>query len=166
MVKEGTFIIGNHADELTVSPDPSPWLCDAYAPQPWIPVLSLLPTEPVPFLSLPCCLHTLDAKFDQLVFVPPAHPHTPATGFDEGLESGQSRYKAYLMWLGYCGMLCGWKWEKEPLRVPSTKGWGIVGRKRWSSDDDWTCREWALEQVNGVRSRGAFKVRVKEGKEH
>jgi hypothetical protein len=31
------------------------------------------------------------------------------------------------MWLGWCGLMCGWEWEKEPLRVPSTRGWGIIG---------------------------------------
>ena len=28
------------------------------------------------------------------------------------------------------------------------------------------CRSWALEQVQGVRERGEFKIRVKAGKEH
>ena len=95
--------------------------------QPWIPLLSLLPSDPVPYLSLPCCLHTLDASFTHLEYKPPPHPHTPALGFEDGLEPGQSRYKAYLMWLGWCGLQCGWEWEKEGLRIPSTKGWGIVG---------------------------------------
>jgi tRNASer (uridine44-2'-O)-methyltransferase len=72
-------------------------------------------------------MHTLDASIDSLTFSAPPHAHTPPGGFEEGLESGQSRYKAYLMWLGWCGLMCGWEWEKEPLRVPSTRGWGIVG---------------------------------------
>lgn len=36
------------------------------------------------------------------------------------------------MWLGWVGLMCGWEWEKEGLRVPTTKGWGIVGK---SSND-------------------------------
>lgn len=72
------------------------------------------------------------------------------------------------MWLGWVGLKCGWEWEKEGLRIPSTRGWGIVGRKRWAKDekDLRECREWAMEQVEQVRARGAFKVRVKEGKDH
>ena len=89
--------------------------------------MSLLPSTPVPFLSLPCCLHTLDGAFMSLTFDPPPHAHTPAGGFGKGLGEGLSRYKAYLMWLGWCGLQCGWEWEKEGLRVPSTRGWGIVG---------------------------------------
>lgn len=69
------------------------------------------------------------------------------------------------------------------MRVPSTRGWGIVGkyevprgedvadkigRNRWATTPEQVreCREWALEQVQQVRARGAFKVRVKEGKDH
>ena len=156
--------------------------------QPWIPLLSLLPSTPSPYLSLPCCAHTLDAKFTKTVFNPPAHAHSPAGGFDDGLEPGASRYKAYTMWLGYTGLLCGWLWEKESLRIPSTRGWAIVARRRWTKGagevgadgenvngkygdtakevTDRACRAWALEQVNGVRARGAFAVRAKEGKDH
>ena len=127
-IKQGTFLIGNHADEITVR---SGFWQNKTIPddgdKPWMPLLSLIPPTPVPHLSLPCCLHTLDGWFDRLHFSPPAHPHTPLGGFETGLEPGQSRYKAYLMWLGWCGLQCGWEWEKEGLRVPSTKGWGIVG---------------------------------------
>jgi tRNASer (uridine44-2'-O)-methyltransferase len=71
------------------------------------------------------------------------------------------------MWLGYCGLLCGWHWEKESLRIPSTRGWAIVARRRWATAaDDRAAREWALGEVDGVRARGAFVVRMKEGKEH
>ena len=72
-------------------------------------------------------MHTLDATFDAMSFQSPDHPHGPKGGFEEGLEPGQSRYKAYLTWLGWCGLMCGWEWEREPLRVPTTKGWAIVG---------------------------------------
>jgi tRNASer (uridine44-2'-O)-methyltransferase len=115
-------------------------------------------------------------------YKPPPHPHSPEGNFEAGLEQGQSRYKSYLMWLGWVGLNCGWEWETEPLRIPSTRGWGIVGmfpswsyvvhansiaRNRWTKVDELDeCRSWALEQVVGVRERGSFKIRVKEGKEH
>lgn len=46
----------------------------------------------------------------------------------EGLDEGQSRYQTYIMWLGYCGWKAGWTFEKEPLRVPSTRSWAIIGK--------------------------------------
>jgi tRNASer (uridine44-2'-O)-methyltransferase len=162
-VKDGVFLIGNHSDELTVS-QRHPFCTNT---QPWIPLLSLIPRTPVPHLSLPCCLHTLDGKWTKTVFNPPAHAHSPAGGFDDGLEPGASRYKAYTMWLGYNGLLAGWQWEKENLRIPSTRGWAIVARRRWTdAEGDRAAREWALSEVNGVRTCGAFAVRVKEGKDH
>ncbi len=47
-------------------------------------------------------------------------------GLGKGLDPG--RYGSYLKWLGWVGIECGWKWEKEALRIPSTRGWGIVGQ--------------------------------------
>lgn len=43
-----------------------------------------------------------------------------------------------------------------------------VARNRWADTVEQLeeCRIWALEQVLGVRERGDFKIRVKEGKEH
>ena len=43
-----------------------------------------------------------------------------------------------------------------------------IARNCWTGNDAElkSCREWALEQVRGVRERGDFKIRVKEGKEH
>lgn len=43
-----------------------------------------------------------------------------------------------------------------------------IARKRWADDTDKlaACRAWALEQVQGVRERGDFQIRIKEGKEH
>jgi tRNASer (uridine44-2'-O)-methyltransferase len=134
-IQEGMFLIGNHADEMTVSrvweANPirtigSTCLCPIH--QPWLPLLSLIPKTPSPFLSLPCCLHTLNGAFTLSKFVPPEpHAHMPPADFEEGLGQGESRYKAYLKWLGWMGLKCGWIWEKEPLRVPSTKSWGIIG---------------------------------------
>jgi len=44
----------------------------------------------------------------------------------------------------------------------------IIARNRWAKNQEGLgeCRRWALEQVLGVRERGEFKIRVKEGKEH
>jgi tRNASer (uridine44-2'-O)-methyltransferase len=104
----------------------------------------------------------------------------PQGEFEQGLEQGESRYKAYLKWLGWTGLNCGWKWEIEPLRVPSTKSWAIVGmccalkepfnwlmsyrsctaRTRWATTQEQIdqCRGFALQQINKVRQDG-FLVR-------
>ena len=44
----------------------------------------------------------------------------------------------------------------------------MTARKRWTTsvEELRACREWALEQVQGVRDRGAFKVREREGKDN
>jgi tRNASer (uridine44-2'-O)-methyltransferase len=44
----GTFLISNHADELTI----------------WTPILAALsnPAEPLPFLNIPCCSHALSGE--------------------------------------------------------------------------------------------------------
>lgn len=141
-IEEGMFLIGNHADEMTVGRLSKPTCFALKADrslsdldrsgllQPWLPLLSLIPKTPSPHLSLPCCLHTLNGLFTHQAFVPPqSHKHMPKGDFEEGLEKGESRYKAYLKWLGWTGLNCGWLWEKEPLRVPSTKSWGIIGQR-------------------------------------
>nr|ODN92317.1 hypothetical protein L204_05416 [Cryptococcus depauperatus CBS 7855] len=110
IVKDGVFLIGNHADELT----------------PWLPLLSLIPQAPVPYLSLPCCLHNLDSPFSVLDFEPPSHPHAPVQGYDANLDEQKGLYKSYIIWLGWIGVNCGWEWKAERIRG-ELKSWGIVG---------------------------------------
>jgi hypothetical protein len=45
------------------------------------------------------------------------------------------------MWLGWQGLMCGWDWEKEGLRVPSTRSWGIVGEFSKAP-----CVSWSVER--------------------
>lgn len=44
---------------------------------------------------------------------PSKHSALPGSRLEDGMEQGESRYKAYLMWLGWVGVMCGWEWEKE-----------------------------------------------------
>jgi tRNASer (uridine44-2'-O)-methyltransferase len=59
--KAGTFIISNHADELT----------------PWTPILAAIshPTDPLPWLAIPCCSHALSgARYRYPVSNPTSPP--------------------------------------------------------------------------------------------
>jgi tRNASer (uridine44-2'-O)-methyltransferase len=59
----GTFIVSNHADELT----------------PWTPILAALssPNDPLPWLAIPCCSHALSgAKYRYSVATPVSRPQT------------------------------------------------------------------------------------------
>jgi len=66
------------------------------------------------------------------------------------------------VWLASLSVHCGWAVEVEMLRIPSTRNWAIVGRKRVGSleaaDDN------VEELIEDVRKRGQFKTRHPEGK--
>ncbi|KAG8167241.1 hypothetical protein KVR01_002930 [Diaporthe batatas] len=92
-----TFIISNHADELT----------------PWTPILARL--SDCPFIMIPCCSHNLTgARFR----APP--PKDKA--------ESPSAYNSLCAWVVEIAKDCGWKVEKEMLRIPSTRNTAFVGR--------------------------------------
>lgn len=130
-LKQGVFIIANHADELS----------------PWTPVIATL-CSASGFLSIPCCTWSFDARFERsqlplrgsatshgeaaFSFAPPAD--TDVDDFVESLRLGgmggdasKSAYTAYRVWLACLGMRCGWVPENETLRIPSTRNWALVG---------------------------------------
>lgn len=96
---KGTFIISNHADELT----------------PWTPILATLSESP--FIMIPCCSHNLTgAKF-----------RAPAP---KESETSSSTYASLVSWVDGLAQDCGWKVEKEMLRIPSTRNAALIGRER------------------------------------
>jgi tRNASer (uridine44-2'-O)-methyltransferase len=100
-----TFIISNHADELT----------------PWTPILANL--SECPFMMIPCCSHALSgARFR----APPPK--------DAGASS--SAYASLVAWVSKLATECGWKVEKEMLRIPSTRNTALIGRCREIPFDD------------------------------
>ncbi|KAF8589158.1 DUF1613-domain-containing protein [Ramaria rubella] len=149
-----SFLIGNHADELT----------------PWIPVMStLLPASG--YLSIPCCPWDFDTRFERGVtgaFPVPQfetksveHEHF-ITGLGLGSEAqGATSYSKYRIWLAYLSSACGWKVECEMLRIPSTRNWAIVGRELSNLN---TGHHAAQNIVSAVRERGIYKARTPEGK--
>lgn len=116
-----TFMIGNHADELT----------------PWIPVISsILPASG--YLSIPCCPWDFDARYERggrgFAFAVPQFDNKSSEhrefvsqlGFGEA--QGDTSYSTYRVWLAYLSRACGWKIECEMLRIPSTRNWAIIGK--------------------------------------
>ncbi|GAA5822038.1 hypothetical protein JCM11251_004837 [Rhodosporidiobolus azoricus] len=187
-----SFLIGNHADELT----------------PWLPLFAAAtPGEKVGFLNIPCCLHehvgrferqnyTIPADFLSSLPSPPSSPRSGATinggpssavhpllipfyAPSPSQSSEKSRYIAYQLYLAHLTLLCGFLPEREALRIPSTKNYGMVGRRRlWSlggqegggveEEKKERLREETRERVRElcekVGRKGEWKARKPEGK--
>ncbi|KAN0133932.1 DUF1613 domain containing protein [Lactarius tabidus] len=139
------FLVGNHADELT----------------PWVPLLATR-ARASGYLSIPCCAWGLDARFDRARDVPHCDVDAETLNLGGAGEGAGSSYALYRVWLASLGVHCGWAVEVEVLRIPSTRNWSIVGRKRVGSleaaDDN------VEELIEDVRKRGLFKTRHPEGK--
>ena len=145
---QGTFIISNHADELT----------------PWTPLLASISSSP--FLAIPCCSHNLSGlRFrapsvfnnnsadvlapsyfsahinkSKSIAIAIACPDNDEI-FGQGPEQGDlkdlnikarakqpSAYSSLCDWVAHLAARVGYKVEKEMLRMPSTRNVGIVGR--------------------------------------
>ena len=146
--RQGTFIISNHADELT----------------PWTPLLASISSSP--FLAIPCCSHNLSGlrfrapsvfnnnSADALapsyfaahvnksksIAIAIASPDNEEV-FGQGPEQGDlndlnakarakqpSAYSSLCDWVAHLAARVGYKVEREMLRMPSTRNVGIVGR--------------------------------------
>lgn len=192
----GAFLIGNHADELT----------------PWLPVLAARAGAGAGasgYLSIPCCAWTFERKFERARDRPwavsaaavagtsgSANARQDAQGeqeaaFAAALNLGSdnqlgSAYARYRVWLASLSAWLGWVVEVEVLRIPSTRNWAIVGRKRLPqpppssapqererkqshnagqerlADDVYADRAQAI--IDGVAARGVFRARRPEGK--
>ncbi|CAF9938583.1 MAG: tRNA(Ser) Um(44) 2'-O-methyltransferase [Alectoria fallacina] len=145
---QGTFIISNHADELT----------------PWTPLLASISSSP--FLAIPCCSHNLSGlrfrapsvfnnnSADALapsyfaahinrsksIAIAIACPDNEEI-FGQGPEQGDlndfngkarakqpSAYSSLCDWVAHLAARLGYEVEREMLRMPSTRNVGIVGR--------------------------------------
>jgi tRNASer (uridine44-2'-O)-methyltransferase len=114
LMPRGTFVIANHADELT----------------PWTPVLSTL-RNVSGYISIPCCAWSFDARFQRGIDDSFVDSSNEVEGFVDNLALGgegtSSSYAAYRIWLARLARTCGWKIECDTLRIPSTRNWAIVG---------------------------------------
>lgn len=144
LFERGTFVISNHADELTG----------------WTPLLAYM--SECPFIAIPCCSH----DFGGNRFRAKAGPATeqtsqsqnavpPNNGPTNGPQSGElkkkpradgkppSAYATLCRWLERLTTDVGFVTEKEVLRIPSTRNMAIIGRSRqaeWPADESVTAR--------------------------
>jgi tRNASer (uridine44-2'-O)-methyltransferase len=104
-----TFIISNHADELT----------------PWTPLLAYLSNSP--FIAIPCCSHDLGGtRFRSPVHKKYVTEDPNATGKEKNKQP--SAYAGLCSWVSHLTESMGYKVEKEHLRIPSTRNIAILGR--------------------------------------
>ncbi|RLL99481.1 tRNA(Ser) Um(44) 2'-O-methyltransferase [Aspergillus turcosus] len=160
MFAENTFIISNHADELTV----------------WTPLMAALsnPASPLPFISIPCCSHSLsgaryrypppkankkgsvDRPEDQEVEQNPQ----PAAGDLKALRAAkqQERTDAGMVNSMYGSLTAktmsvaeeiGYEVEKTLLRIPSTRNMGVIGGRR--RIQEWTERAHSAQASQAVK---------------
>lgn len=138
LLPPGCFLIGNHADELSS----------------WIPLLAHAVPDCYGFVNIPCCLFQLDGQhfgknkytfekeeLSRLLGRPDdscAFSHAWKE-YDrgpprQGTSISTTRNINYLRYLSHLHLQAGWHLEKEALRIPSTKNWALVGRRRvWQS---------------------------------
>ena len=104
----GTFIISNHADELT----------------PWTPLLAYLSHSP--FIAIPCCSHDFGGTRCR------APVHTKFLHTDPNEVSAKNKqpsvYASLCSWVSHLTESVGFKVEKESLRIPSTRNIAVLGR--------------------------------------
>lgn len=143
-----TFVISNHADELTV----------------WTPLIAALacPESPLPFLAIPCCSHSLSGSRYRYPLPKGTKPKTatgveeksdqqteqnpqPASGDLKALRAAKEAEKTESgMWTSMYGLLttktitvaeeAGYQVEKTLLRIPSTRNMGVIGGRQLVSE--------------------------------
>ncbi|PFH59463.1 hypothetical protein XA68_12295 [Ophiocordyceps unilateralis] len=102
----GTFIISNHADELTA----------------WTPILAAASRSP--FIAIPCCSHNLAG--DRFRAPPPKRAP----------DGARSTYASLVDWVARIAVDCGWEVETEMLRIPSTRNTCLLARRRLDGQVD------------------------------
>jgi len=147
---EGTFIISNHADELTI----------------WTPIMAALarPEGPLPFLAIPCCSHSFSG--DRYRYSPPQKENIsrelkedepesqkkftidqnaqPASGdlkalrllkekekTEEGIS--ESMYGSLAAKTMEVSREIGYEVQENKLQIPSTRNIGIIGTQSVST---------------------------------
>lgn len=165
----GTFIISNHADELT----------------PWTPLLASISSSP--FLAIPCCSHSLSGlrfrapsvfnsySADSLapsyfaaniskskavaikIACPEIEDEQPVTGDLNDLSAKArskqgSAYSSLCDWVSHLSGVVGYVVEKEMLRLPSTRNMGIIGRNISPGFENEDCNS-RMERVRRIASQ-------------
>ncbi|KAF2745854.1 DUF1613-domain-containing protein [Sporormia fimetaria CBS 119925] len=110
---QGTFIISNHADELTL----------------WTPLLAYVSDSP--FIAIPCCSH----NFGGTRFRAPFWKEFAVGNVTVAKGKQPSAYASLCSYLARLTAACGFKVETEFLRIPSTRNVGVVGRVRMNGHE-------------------------------
>lgn len=107
---DGTFIISNHADELTL----------------WTPLLAYLSSSP--FIAIPCCSH----DFGGIRFRAPNKYAVPFLPLGQVVNKAKqpSAYASLCGYLFHLTEATGFVAEKEYLRIPSTRNVAVIGQTR------------------------------------
>jgi tRNASer (uridine44-2'-O)-methyltransferase len=114
-----TFIISNHADELT----------------PWTPLLAYLSDSP--FLAIPCCSHNLagarcrfnnTSKSGQAIAVADPGPAQGSLARPGNSGKQPSAYQSLTAYVTAMAEGLGFGVDREMLRIPSTRNAAILGR--------------------------------------
>ncbi|KAF1949191.1 DUF1613-domain-containing protein [Byssothecium circinans] len=134
---KGTFIISNHADELTA----------------WTPLLAYLSSSP--FIAIPCCSHDFGGTRFRASYHVEFFPSTAAEGKGKGKQV--SAYTSLCSYVAYLTATMGYVVEKEYLRIPSTRNIAVVGRK-WNGDGGEKRMEGAGEDEDGYGLEGRMEV--------
>ena len=171
----GTFIISNHADELTI----------------WTPLLAYLSHSP--FIAIPCCSHDLSGAKRRFPAPPPAVATTRSSTPEDTASDGSERstgiasskpkenanrkgegvrptpppsaYATLCSAVSRLASSVGYSPEEEVLRIPSTRNTAIVGR-RWKSKarDAQAAAEVGEEEGAGKEERAEGGGGNEEGK--
>ncbi|KAK2747164.1 tRNA(Ser) Um(44) 2'-O-methyltransferase [Myotisia sp. PD_48] len=160
LFEKGTFIISNHADELTV----------------WTPLLGYLsnPSHPLPFLAIPCCSHSLSGT--RYRYPPPKDTSLfentstedrdqvenidsqPTSGDLRALRgkkldsqnnpgSFSSTYGCLTAKVVSIAEELGYNVEKTLLRIPSTRNIGVIGWLHGNEPESSTSRQKEITPV-------------------
>lgn len=138
---KGTFIVSNHADELTA----------------WTPALAYLSDSP--FIAIPCCSH----DFGGTRFRAPYHrKHFPSSTPNAAKQV--SAYTSLCSYVAYLSAQMSFVPETEYLRIPSTRNVAMVGRKRDGVADKGSLEErlkFVREIVEQEMGRGTSIAQVR-----
>jgi tRNASer (uridine44-2'-O)-methyltransferase len=148
----GTFIISNHADELT----------------PWTPLLAYLSESP--FLAIPCCSHNLAGARCRFNNMPTSGQASVTTGpgpFAGSLarpknNNGKqpSAYQGLTAYVAALAEELGFGVAKEMMRIPSTRNAAILGRVKPCEDTEQVERDDKEKKIKEILEREVGIVTV------
>ena len=142
----GTFIISNHADELTA----------------WTPLLAYMNESP--FIAIPCCSHDLagsrtrfhqqkvaklegQARAASKALIDGAGPSTGSLAKEPNRPKQISAYAGLTCYVETLAEEVGYVVDKEMLRIPSTRNAAVLGYRRARAYDASDLRDEKLAKI-------------------